>query len=155
MTTSEYLRIASSLALACVLTACGSDRSSSTSSAASVPAAPTAPSEQQQLALDFSTSRTSAVAGDSVVLEWRSLEAESCVASGDWEGTRARIGNQMQALPQARVYTFTLTCKAGNASVSKTVQVDVTNPPPKPVSLSAEEIEIQKVFKLIQSFDKV
>lgn len=105
--------------------------------------------------MDFSANRNVATAGDSVVLEWRTQAGSTCEASGDWKGSKAATAMEMLPLQDARNHVFTLTCKNGNASVARSVMVDVQAAQIKPVTQSAEDKEIQKVFKQIQEFDKV
>ena len=67
-----------------------------------------------------------------VTISWTSTNAASCVASGDWSGSKTVNGSQTIQMTQVKTYTFTLTCQdssqtqTGNDSVT----VNVTANPP-------------------------
>lgn len=142
---------------ALVLAACGTDRGAetagSTSTSGAAPAQ-TTPSDVSALALDFSVSRMQAKVGESVVLDWLSLEAQACAASGDWTGSRSRTGTESISLSAVRVHTFTLSCKSGEQTVARSLSVDVAPAAATTVSNPVDE-EIARLFKIIQEFDKV
>ncbi|UJB64382.1 hypothetical protein YS110_06295 [Acidovorax sp. YS12] len=74
----------------------------------------------------FQASSASVAKGGSVTLTWQAVRAESCTASGDWTGTKAKAGTESVKLDTARSYAFTLTCKAGTETKSSTVTVTAT-----------------------------
>ena len=65
----------------------------------------------------------------STTLSWNSTDATSCVASGDWSGSKGTSGpeviNGLMTDSQ-----FTLTCSGAGGSVSETVSVTVAAPAP-------------------------
>jgi len=61
---------------------------------------------------------------EQVHLYWTSTNANSCVASGDWSGSKPTSGDEYLSKPRG-TYTFILTCtgRGGRASDSVTVKV--------------------------------
>jgi hypothetical protein len=70
------------------------------------------------------------VAGNSAALTWSTTNANSCVASGSWNGTKQLLGTAVptRVLTAAGVYTFTLTC-AGNDGTSGSGSASLTVTP--------------------------
>jgi len=154
---SPFTRACLPVFAALVLAACGADRGGETAGiiSPSNPApAQTTPSDASALALDFSVSRMQAKVGESVVLDWRSLQAQACAASGDWTGSRSRTGTESISLSAARVHTFTLSCKSAEQTVARSLSVDVA-PAAATTVLNPVDEEIARLFKIIQEFDKV
>jgi hypothetical protein len=89
--------------------------------------------QPQSPVLDFTASATQIMQGDSLVLQWTALNADSCTASGDWFGSLATSGSeQIDNLQQDSL--FILECSGSGGSVRQTVTVDVQ--PPEPVAPS-------------------
>jgi hypothetical protein len=72
--------------------------------------------------------------GGSSTLSWSTTNADACIASGAWSGTKAVSGSESTgALTSTQ--TYTLTCSGTGGSVAKSVTVTVaslTPPPPPP-----------------------
>ena len=70
-------------------------------------------------------------------LTWSSSNANSCVASGSWSGSKATSGSQSTGpLTASAVFTLTCTGSGGSANTSVTVTVSGTpspEPPPRPL----------------------
>jgi hypothetical protein len=64
-------------------------------------------------------------ADSTTTVAWSTSDATACMASGNWEGTRATSGNEMTpALFAGGIYT--LTCTGAGGSTAKSVSVEVT-----------------------------
>ena len=107
------------------------------------------------LMLDLMASRVTVPVGESVVLDWRSKQADKCEASGDWKGPKMRTGSESVTLTQQRTHEFVLTCTAGDRTVSRRVIVEGVPVPPKPVTMSGDEKEVDELFKRLLEFDQV
>ena len=82
--------------------------------------------------LTFGASPEIITAGESANLAWESANADSCNASGAWDGSKSTAGNTSTGgLEATSIYNLTCTGSGGNASASVTVTVN--QPPPKPV----------------------
>ena len=77
--------------------------------------------DDDDVALSFSADDTTVTEGDSVVLSWNSTNAESCMASGDWSGSKSLDGNQTVVVDETS--TYTLKCENDDDSESKSVTV--------------------------------
>ena len=85
--------------------------------------------------LDFTSSDSDVMQGDSVVLSWSAQNADSCSASGDWFGGKATSGSQtMSNLQQDSL--FILECSGNGETVRQTVTVNVQLPDPVAPTLS-------------------
>ncbi len=71
---------------------------------------------------------TNVNAGQSSTLTWSSTNANSCVASGAWAGSKGTSGNEIQ-LNLTTSKTFTLTCTGPGGSNSATANVTVNSLP--------------------------
>ena len=82
--------------------------------------------------------------GGSSTLSWTSTNATSCVASGDWSGTRATSGSEATgALSSVRTYSYTLACSGAGGSASRTATVTVSaSAPPPTVSIAANPSQV-------------
>ncbi len=76
---------------------------------------------------------------DYVTLSWTSQNAASCLASGDWSGSKSTSGSQTIQLNSVKTYTFTLTCTDTNGGQSSddSVQVIVKPKPPTVITKPA------------------
>ncbi len=80
----------------------------------------------------LSGSAGSVTSGTSLTLTWSSVNATSCTASGDWSGTLAGSGTQVETPTTVGTATYDLTCSnAAGTSAAATVSVTVTAPPGK------------------------
>lgn len=82
--------------------------------------------------LSFSVDNASPYAGQEVNLIWATSNyPTSCVASGDWSGTKPGTSTQAVKVDTAgKKYAFTLKCSNSSGSDSVTVYVTPTQPPP-------------------------
>jgi len=67
------------------------------------------------------------------LLSWTSQNADSCLASGAWAGTRALSGSETTPALQSNS-TFTLECTGTGGTASRSVTVNVVLPPPATLS---------------------
>ncbi len=75
--------------------------------------------------VSLSASPTSVIAGQASTLTWSSSNANSCVASGNWSGTKTISGSESAgSLNTTSSYTLTCTGTGGTASKSVMVNVD-------------------------------
>ncbi len=82
--------------------------------------------------------------GQSSVLSWESSDASSCTASGFWSDPLALSGS-VTKYPTV-TSTYTITCTGNEDSVSDSVVVTVTDPPPAvpTVSITASPVTIER-----------
>lgn len=69
------------------------------------------------------------------LLFWKTLDATSCTASGDWQGTKtlANASGETISLDASKpVNTFTLACSDGTHTLERTLQVTIADIPPAP-----------------------
>lgn len=62
---------------------------------------------------------------DEVILSWEAIDADSCVASGQWSGIKSTTGSESTG-PLTTSSSFTLACTGPGGSESQTVSVEVT-----------------------------
>ena len=62
--------------------------------------------------------------GDSSLLSWLSANADSCVASGGWSGSKSTSGSESVSPSSTTTYTLTCTGEGGTADDSVTVSVN-------------------------------
>ncbi len=80
-------------------------------------------------ALEFLSSALQVMQGDALTLSWTAVNADSCIASGDWFGSLATSGSQrIDNLQQDSL--FILECSGSGGDVRQTVTVDVQLPEP-------------------------
>lgn len=92
------------------------------------PPAPVAPT------LNFSASPASITSGQSSTLTWTTTNADVCIASGAWSGTKAVAGSESTGSLTA-TQSYTLNCSGSGGSIERAVTVTVTatpTPPPSP-----------------------
>lgn len=63
-----------------------------------------------------------------ITLTWSSSNADSCLASGDWDGAKTKNGSEEIVIRKAKESTFILTCSAASSSVNKTIIVTSNSP---------------------------
>jgi len=91
--------------------------------------------QPQSPVLDFTASATRLQQGGAVLLSWNAVNADGCIASGDWSGAVASSGSrQIGNLQQDSL--FILECSGLGGSVRQTVTVDVQPPVPVLPSLN-------------------
>ena len=95
--------------------------------------------------LEFTASPATVAAGSAATLTWTAANADTCVASGGWAGSKATSGSQGTG-NLANATTYTLACTGAGGSVTRSATVAVTaDPPPPPaptVTLSANPASI-------------
>lgn len=88
--------------------------------------------------LTFTANPTSVAVGGASTLSWTATNVTTCIASGDWSGSKSLSGPQSTgALSTVKTYTFTMRCIAGGGDIIKSVMVSVGVPPPPPPGGSA------------------
>lgn len=86
-------------------------------------------SEASILAVSFSADSTVVVPGGSTNLNWSTVDAVSCTASGDWSGSKPLSGIEATSpITSDKAYVLTCTDSLGN-STSKSVNITVTSGP--------------------------
>jgi len=85
----------------------------------------------------LTTTANSVQSGDNVRLTWISRNANSCVATGGWSGTKNRIGSQLLG-PLTVSQNYILTCTNTMGSVSDSVSVAVVSPDAATLSFSSD-----------------
>lgn len=83
--------------------------------------------------VSLTSSASSVAAGGSVELTWTSSNADSCVASGDWSGTKSPSGSESVG-PLSSASQFVLACTNAGGTTTRSVSVTIAasggNPPP-------------------------
>ena len=80
--------------------------------------------------LSITTSTVSATVGTEFTLSWSSNHADSCMASGSWEGVRPPSGTEAIAGAVAGVNTYVLTCSGAGGEQSARLTVEITGTKP-------------------------
>ncbi len=87
--------------------------------------------------LTFTANPTSVAVGGSSNLTWSATDVTTCIASGDWSGSKSLSGVQSTGvLNTVKTYTYTLRCIAGGGDIIRTVTVTVGSPSPPPPLLT-------------------
>jgi chitinase len=68
--------------------------------------------------------------GHSATLNWSAAGAASCLASGDWVGSRPASGTESVTPPAPGSYGYVLTCDGPAGTVSQSATLTVREPPP-------------------------
>ena len=76
--------------------------------------------------------------GSAYILSWLSTDATSCLASGDWTGTKPTTGTQTLSEAAAGGKTYIITCSGVGGSASQSVAVTVATIPTVTIESSAE-----------------
>ncbi|MDO8600546.1 MAG: hypothetical protein Q7R73_02920 [bacterium] len=100
--------------------------SNSTGSASDSTTVSVSPEEEQQSPLptvNIVANPSSIIQGNSSILSWSSANADSCIASGGWSGTKNLSGSQVVTPFQTTGYTITCSNNSGQAQQSTTVTV--------------------------------
>ena len=86
------------------------------------------------------------VQGGASTLSWTTTNAASCVASGDWSGSRTTSGSQSTgALNTVRTYSYALSCSGAGGTTSKTATVTVSAlPPPPTITIAATPSQVSQ-----------
>ncbi|MEK7511297.1 MAG: peptidoglycan-binding protein [Patescibacteria group bacterium] len=129
---SETLTFSADSTYALVCT--GSGGSISKSVSVEVSATVVEPEEEIEApTLTFSADKSVVDAGGSVKLSWRSSDADSCTATGDWTGQKDKRDTEtISGIVAAK--TFTLSCVGAGGSITRSVPVtlEVVAPTPTP-----------------------
>lgn len=120
------------IVLSCLVSACGGSSNASGGSNAPLIAAPS---------IKISASTSNTVAGQPVTLTWSSMQAESCTATGPWNGIQSLNGQQTLTPSISGSFDYTLSCTGAGGSTSAHATVMVTPldngvSPPSPPSVS-------------------
>jgi len=80
-------------------------------------------------AVNISASPTNVAYGGSTTFSWTTSNVDTCIASGNWSGSRSTSGSiNRNNLTSDK--TYTLTCDGPNGSASDSVSITVADPPP-------------------------
>lgn len=82
--------------------------------------------------------------GQSSVLTWSSVNADSCTASGNWSGSRAVSGSEIVSPSATATYAITCTNSAGSVQQAATVTVRPTPATAPSVSLVANPAAVNQ-----------
>ncbi|KXJ98664.1 MAG: hypothetical protein UZ19_OD1000644 [Parcubacteria bacterium OLB19] len=78
--------------------------------------------------LTFTASPTTVTPGSASTLTWSATNVTTCIASGDWSGSKATGGSQSTgALSTVKTYTYTLRCIAPGGDITRSVTVSVSS----------------------------
>ena len=137
----------SSLLLSILLVSCGGGGGGGSTETPNPPS-PTNPS-----ITSFLSSSSSILEGESISLNWSSTNANSCSASGDWNGTKSTSGSESIQLSEVKTYTFTLTCSgvSGTTNAVSSINVQVSalpNPTIDSFTASAQSISVNESITL-------
>ena len=103
----------------------------------------------QSPTLTLTATPTTVDAGGSATLTWSSTHADSCLASGDWSGSKAASGNEIMG-PLTGDTTYTLTCSGAGGSSNKTVAIAVgANNTPSIGGTPATSVDANTVYSFI------
>lgn len=75
----------------------------------------------------ISISPSQVFVNDTIEIEWSSINADICIASGDWSGSKATSGNESILMEADGEFTFSITCSSGNLSANAE-QTIIVNP---------------------------
>lgn len=92
--------------------------------------------------LTLTASPLSVASGGNSTLTWSSTNATSCVASGDWTGTRAASGS-LQVGPLTSAKAYTLACTGAGGTVTRFVNVAIAAPGAPTVTFAAAPTSVQ------------
>lgn len=73
--------------------------------------------------VSLSANPTSVTSGDAAMLTWSSTNATSCIASGDWSGSKPTSGSASTGGLTAATSTFTLSCTGPGGTTSQLATV--------------------------------
>ncbi len=74
--------------------------------------------------ISFSASTTEVVIGNDAVLNWSSVNASTCSASGAWLGSKATSGSEIITITEVGNFEFILSCSGDGGSRSATVTIE-------------------------------
>ena len=79
-------------------------------------------------------------------MNWTTANATSCVASGDWSGSRSLSGSQSTGvLNTVRTYSYALSCSGAGGTTSRTATVMVSaRPPPPTITIAATPTQVSQ-----------
>ncbi len=84
--------------------------------------------------VSLSSNNSEVEIGSPVMLSWSSTNAQTCLASGNWSGTKAVSGSEEIIINQSGMNSFNLTCSGESSSGSASVvvngvilRIDITN----------------------------
>ncbi|WP_163931493.1 alpha/beta hydrolase [Paraferrimonas sp. SM1919] len=105
-----------SLTITFLLAACGNN----------TPSAPT--SNTVAPVISFTASTSVSTANSEFTLSWSASDADSCTASGDWNGSKSSSGNEQIAAAESGSKIYSLSCSGTGGETSASVEVVITSP---------------------------
>lgn len=103
--------------------------------------------------LDFSANPQNITRGESSVLSWSTVNAQSCTASGAWSGLKSTSGSE--TVFPSKTSTYNLSCSNQNGSALKSVTVSVSEPRPVVSSFTATPDTVYAGEKVTLSWTSV
>ena len=91
--------------------------------------------------VNFSADRVTVQSGEQVTLTWQVTEADSCIASGAWAGSKTLSGT-FDTDPINATTTYTLSCSGTGGETARSVVISLNTPASPAVNLSASPISI-------------
>ncbi len=82
--------------------------------------------------------------GTHTTLNWTSVNVDTCTASDGWSGSKATAGTEQTQNLNAKT-TFTLSCSGPNGSVTRSLVIDVQDPPTADIKADGSDGPISKV----------
>ena len=86
--------------------------------------------------VELTASPTAVSVGSPLTLNWSSINATACTASGAWSGTMPTAGTSTQLPASAGTDTYTLTCSGAGGSANASATVTVSTAPSPSVSIT-------------------
>lgn len=78
--------------------------------------------------LTLTTDKNFVRVGDTLTVMWESTNANACVASGSWTGSKAKSGSETFVVKVAGLNNYTVECSSNNSSVKQSKEVVVPYP---------------------------
>lgn len=141
-----FKRSISSSILVIFLAACGgtggggSDPEPTQPPSAETPPAAETPPPAEAPTLDFAVSAKTAVVSESYQLEWSSTNASSCLASGDWSGTKDVSGSETFVSELTGVKVYELSCSGDGGDTASSASIEIVQQPPPPIQSSCPTV---------------
>ncbi len=101
--------------------------------------------------ITFEAAETVIPINSSTTLTWTVTDANSCVASGEWSGSKALSGSEGTGALSAGNKVFTLTCTDGLETTVVNADITVADPPTLDYSAVSDEIEYNTATDLVWS----
>ena len=81
-----------------------------------------------EISINLSSNLNEIYIHNEITLTWSSSNADSCLASGDWDGAKTKNGAEDIVIRESKESNFILTCSSSSSSVNKTIIVTSNSP---------------------------